>query len=99
MTTLNSLVVGARDANGADRIEYRDAIAAYGIEGLHAVLPWALEEHGGLAWFAVAVIAAAVPSADPSVVADALKRISAEGVDAGAREDAAAALGGSAPTK
>jgi hypothetical protein len=51
--TLAELMDQAEAASGLDRIDFRDPIAAHGLEAIEAVLPWL---DGPLAWFAVAVI-------------------------------------------
>jgi hypothetical protein len=51
---LSGLLAGAEDAGPADRIEWRDRIAAFGAPAINAVTPWLADPR--LAAFAIRVI-------------------------------------------
>lgn len=50
---LDDLLARAREADGLTRISLRDPIAAFGVDAIEAMVPWA--EGGRLAAFAVRV--------------------------------------------
>jgi hypothetical protein len=69
--TLAELLVAAEAADGLTRIEFRDRIAAFGLEAIRALEPWLQSPR--LAPFAARTIAAASPLA-PDEARAALRR-------------------------
>jgi hypothetical protein len=81
---LDRLVDDARDADGHDRITYRDPIAAYGADGIAAVERWIADPRLGA--FAVRVIEHAGERARPEAIAALRRRRGKAGSEAIAQD-------------
>jgi hypothetical protein len=87
--TLAALLEEASAASPAERIEWRDRIAAYGPRAIEGVRPWL--SNPALAGFAIRVIERAGASSDPAVAAKVL-RAARKRVPPAAADDVAWAL-------